>query len=266
MEYINTQEQNQEESRPTENLSAPLNSNQQNFPKKRFNKRWLLIGFIIVVILVIGFPYLFSLIYYSPYILEQITRKSPSAVMETTISPEEISNWKTFEGKYVGLSFKYPSNWHEVDSESVSQVPVKDVYNDNLDAYREGKIANLINVQKFSNEIDNTSYDKVLKYYENLRSAKLNKEIVDLEYEDQNIKKIKEGKVLSGQDFITFISYSDYIDEKENKNDIYLITYIKDKDAFYKLTLSYRDSQGENIFYDIVRNSKITNNPLPDRL
>lgn len=250
-------------------------------PKRRFDRKWLLIGVVALVLIplvLLVFPTIFSLFYFRDYIkLSNDSSFAPKIAPQTTISPDVIAGWKTFAGQYVGISFKYPSDWHEVDSEYVSQEPTEDVFGDGFDDYRDkGKIANLIWIYRYSKDIDVTGYNRVLKYYETLKSAQLDKELVDLEASDGNIKKVKEGKISSGQNFVTYLTYTyDYeLENPEDENskeikvvdpDTSLVTYIKDSDTIYEMIFGYHNAEGDNIFHNIIQTAKITNKPLADR-
>lgn len=266
-----------ENQNPTQPIQTPLASpvaTPSVPPKKRSRLKWAIAGIIGIIVLaliaLLGPSYYYAL----PYLLDKYdTSKSPSIAPQISLSPKVIAGWKNFAGQYVGISFQYPSTWYEVNSEYVSQVPTKDVFETNFISYRDkGKKADLVAINRYSPDIESASYSKVLKRFETIKSAKLDKETVDKEEGDVYRKKVAEGKISSGQDYVTFLTYMyDYKLENpkdENSKEIKvpniwaLSSYVKEKNVVYTLDLEYYDDEGSNIFSNMIKTAKI-NSQIP---
>lgn len=220
---------------------------------------------------------------------EQVENDLPAPPKPTPLVFDEISvnGWKTFGGKYVGINFKYPNNWYEVDSRYVSQVP-SEVYFKDRNTYGKDKIANHIWIRRYSTEIDNKGYSKNLKIYNLIKDSKLNEQIKSETLDDEGnyYSKVMEGKISSGQSYVMFTSYSietQYDEESLTEEELltgdipdekikYIISpgalavYIQDGNALYELNMQDYDLTGQNILYNLVKSAKISKNSIPNKV
>lgn len=256
----------------------------QEAPAIKKSKKEIILGIILLVLTPIilylysqAFPAVFSYFYFFDYMrLSQDKSFAPKVDPQPTLSPNAVAQYKTFAGKYVGISFKYPKDWYEVDSKYVSQVPSDVVFGDKFQDYtKKGKIANMIWINRYPKDADIDKFNKLTKYYNSLKASKVDEEIVDIDYSDENLKKIKEGKLLGGQEYITYIKYMyDYKLENpkdENSKEIKyskvegIITLIKDMNTYYELEIEYYDKNGQNYFLNIPQTATINSGSIEDK-
>lgn len=254
-----------------ENLVPP----QPQLPKKRFSikKIFLIILFLISLVL-IPIVIFYGSSYYSLFKVGY-DNAHPLKVPEFKITELNKSDWKVFSGKYIGISFKYPSNWYEEEDKNVSQILFGKLSDEEkLKLHSNKKIVNLINVDLISEEVLPGEFDSAKKYYEYTKTLEKNEIVKDLEYDDMNLQKISEGKALDGKEYLTYLKYMwDYAsitdpnapEGKRIINSKALITYIFDKDSVYRLILSEYDDNGANIYMNLLNTIKISNEPLPKK-
>lgn len=273
--------QNPSQSSATQPAAQPP-INQMPVGPRKSRKKIILLGIILILIIVIvPIAVSYGRSYYEYLKIQQTVkqvendRKNPLKVAAFKQSDLDRSNWKTFKGEFVGISFQYPQTWYEKENENVSQAPLTEVFGDNFQEYAtDKKIGNTVWVKRYSQELDSEGYSNALKYLEKLKTTPKNKITVDLEYEDNYIEKLDEGKIKGDQEYLTFLKYSwDYksirdpnAEEGEREIDWkILITYIKSKDTIYEITFGYYDDEGANIYTNILKTAVITTTKIPNK-
>lgn len=262
-------------------------------PIKSKNKIIFIVSVIIISLIII--PTIIFLVKEKNVSLEvnKITDKSGIAKEKTfNLGPiyfENIStaDWKNFEGKYVGISFKYPKEWYEKENEFVSKLSSKEYEERAIDD--ENKISNNIRVLRYSTDVNSAEYDEILKKFNTLKAYDLNNVIRGTLFNEDEIGyyylKVNEGKISSGQTYYIYYIYDidyknhgdDLTDEELNSGEISneklkkilkpvgVFSYIQDKDTLYELDLSNYDSAGQNIFYNLLKSAKISKDPIPNK-
>ena len=146
----------------------------------------------------------------APVIGEKIykAKQQEQAPKITNTTQISTADWKEFEGKAIGISFKYPTNWFEEDSTWVSEKkpnPLESYSNNmSLADANEGKVINLIQVSK-NDSVEN--YNKIKAYT-------LNKS-----YDDSDTGfitgKLAEGKLKSGEDYVEYYVNSGFSESEK---------------------------------------------------
>ncbi len=219
--------------------------------KKRKVPIWIIIELILILIFIVSLSGIFIL----PEIIYQI--KKPKTPEISKISTISTSNWATFEGKSLGISFKYPSNWQKLENEYVSELKPtkKEIEEDYLIEKSKERKLNIIYIRRDSRENSN-QYNYVLERFNKTKSFPLNKESFEDEVNDIKVTKIKEGKLSSGEEYLLF-NRNDYRTQ-DNFNNLSIM--IKADDAIYSLILDHYNENGQNVLVSLIPTISISKN------
>ncbi|OGH08279.1 MAG: hypothetical protein A2171_00455 [Candidatus Levybacteria bacterium RBG_13_35_9] len=180
-------------------------------------------------------------------------------VAQNNIELINTDKWKTIDLKYLGISLKHPENWHAANYEYISATSSSRV--------------NKINIYTYNSSVNPVKYSIANKEFEKIKSEKINKvfHIVyddkdKYEYNDWSVIKIREGKINSKYDFVSYVKYQESYAEAngrpyaEYKS---LNTYIKNNQTIYSFVLEVYDNNGENIFHNLIQTVKLSDLQKP---
>lgn len=275
-------------------IPKPIPANQNQTGNKKSKKKIIFIASIIVILLITipSFIYLVKGKNLGDKVNKASNQSNRAEEKVFNLDPVAFENisvadWKNFEGKYVGISFKYPNGWFEKENEFVSQLSAKEYEERAIND--ENKISNNVRVRRYSDEVDSAGYGEILKKFNTLKVYDLNNAVKGTLFNEDDIgyyySKVNEGKTSSGQSYYIYFIYDidyenfsdDLTDEEFNTGNISneklkkilkpvgIFSYIKDKDALYELDLSNYDATGQNTFYSLVKSAKISKEPIPNK-
>lgn len=227
--------------------------------EKKSSRGWIIAEIILAILLAVSVVSYF----FSPKIgqkakEEELKTKTPE--IKISDSKMSTSNWKVFEGKAIGISFKYPSNWFEEDSTWISEKKPKpfatntnamDLSDDNR-----GLTINLIQIEK----------NKDVGQFNKIKSYKLNEpQIESDEYDSRSVAKIMDGELSTGEEYVMYFYSNDYYHDGEeygSKEEPPITLSVKGKDnAVYKLILTNYNDNGKNVLSSLIPTIIISNKP-----
>lgn len=252
-------------SNPIQNLNIvnpPINQNPPNVTTptqiKKGIPKWIIIEVILLIFLISAVGYYF----YVPGIIRKLNSPKTPGIQSQKILP--TADWKIFEGKSVGISFKYPSDWQKKENEYVSQIPLS---KEDLDEnnYSEGKkvkkILNIIRIRRDSKDESLNQFNYTLERFNKMKANPLEKESIEDAINHIKTTKLKQGNISSGEEYILYYR-NDYDTESGSGDFNFEAIMIKGQNVIYELTLNDYDDIGTNVLYSIIPTIAISKKPL----